>query len=273
MLSHFLHLALRSWLAMVSATSTNTLGFFVWSVLVAVLAWLIAVLNAWLNIRKEQRGWQGLAVAFRSNLKAGSISVGVVFIVAIAMWAVFCVRTVYADHTQFVALHAEDTKRIADEETQVKFYQHNISTHDPVFSNLIYLLQDFAVFRNNVHGETCVVRITAPEQSQPLASAFAQFSVNTSNCPTFGPDELFDRNPDLKGETLNGMVPDAIVFHAARDDRAANELFSRLSNQVKLVRSYNLPSVHDYQTPAGGYAHTVWLQFGSQVKWNSELYR
>ena len=250
MLLHFLHLALRSWLAMVSATSTNTLGFIVWSVLVAVLAWFIAVLNAWLNIRKQQRGWHSVAVAFRSNLKAGSMSIGVVLTVAIAMWAIFFVRTVYADHMQFVALHTHDAKRIADAEAKATFYQHNISTHDPVFSNLIYLLQDFAIFRNSVHGETCVVRITAPEQSQPLASAFAQFSVNTSNCPTFGPDELYDRNPDLKGETLNGMVPDAIVFHATRDDRAANELFSRLSNQVKLVRSYSLPSIHDYQTPS-----------------------
>ena len=110
MLSHFLHLALRSWLVMVSATSTNTLGFFVWSVLVAMLAWLVSVLNAWLNIRKQQRGWHGVVVAFRSNLKAGSISVGVVFIVAIAIWTIFFVRTVYADHMQFVALHTPRCK-------------------------------------------------------------------------------------------------------------------------------------------------------------------
>lgn len=67
------------------------------------------------------------------------------------------------------------------------------------------------------------------------------------------------------------MVPDAIVFHAARDDRAANELFMRLFNQIKLIRSYKMPNATDCQSPPGGYAHTVWLQFGSQVKWNSQV--
>ena len=82
---------------------------------------------------------------------------------------------------------------------------------------------------------------------------------------------LGDMDPDETAATMRGMIPDAIVFHAARDDKAANELFMRLSNQIKLVRSYELPSVN-YQTPAGGYVHTVWLQFGSKVKWNSEIH-
>jgi hypothetical protein len=156
-------------------------------------------------------------------------------------------------------------------ERDLEIHRHSVSTTDPVFPNLIYMLQAFAVFRSEVHGESCVVRITAPATSQPLASVFAQLSVATSNCATFGPDAPLNTNPDLESEAMNGMMPDAIVFHAAHDDRAANELFMRLYNQIKLVRSYKMPNATDYQSPPGGYAHTVWLQFGSQVKWNSEV--
>jgi hypothetical protein len=67
------------------------------------------------------------------------------------------------------------------------------------------------------------------------------------------------------------MVPDAIMFRAARDDGAALRLFEELGNQIKLVRSYDLPANPKYQVPPGGYAHTIWLQFGSKVKWNSEV--
>ncbi|MGH9342445.1 MAG: hypothetical protein ACRD19_01575 [Terriglobia bacterium] len=255
---------------MVSATSTNTLGFLVWSFLVSVLGWLIAVINTWADLRKRERGWRVAALALTSKLRAGAVSVGVVSVVAAGMWTIFLVRTAYYDHAQLVELHARDAKRIEADESRLNFYRYNVSTRDPVFGNLMHLLQSFAIYRNGVHGESCVVRVTAPRETLALASMLAQFSIATSNCPTFGPDELFDRNPDLRAETMNGMVPDAIVFHAVRDDKAANELFVQLSSQFKLVRSYEMPAVNDYQTPIGGYAHTVWLQFGSRVKWNGE---
>ena len=59
------------------------------------------------------------------------------------------------------------------------------------------------------------------------------------------------------------MVPDLIVFHAARDDRAAEQLFIGLGNQIQLKRSYEIP--------AGKAKNFVWLQFGTKTKWNSEL--
>ena len=77
--------------------------------------------------------------------------------------------------------------------------------------------------------------------------------------------------PDQKTLASNGMVPYAIVFHAARDDKAALRLFEELGNQIRVVRSYDLPASPKYQVPPGGYAHAIWLQFGNNVKWNSEV--
>ena len=117
----------------------------------------------------------------------------------------------------------------------------------------------------------CVIKVTAPRETAALASVFAQLSNVTSNCAVFGHMTYsVSINPDIMSDATNGMVPDAIVFRAAKDDAAANELFGRLSNQIKLVRSYEPPRV-DYLALSGGYGHTLWLQFGTNVKWNSEM--
>jgi hypothetical protein len=75
MFVHFLHLAARSWLALMSATSTNTLGFLVWSLLAVVLGWFIAALSAWSNLRKQKGGWRAIAPALRASLKGGGAGI------------------------------------------------------------------------------------------------------------------------------------------------------------------------------------------------------
>jgi len=198
MFVHFLNLAARSWFALMSATSTNTLGFLVWSLLVAVLGWFIAAIIEWNNFRKQEGGWRAVAPALKTSLKSGGVGVSIIVALAVVMWAIFIVRTIYDDHMQLVADRASNLRYVAELERDLQAHRHNVSTSDPVFPNLIYMLQAFAVFRGEVHGESCVVRVTAPATSQPLASVFAQFSVSTSNCATFGPDAPLNTNPDLK---------------------------------------------------------------------------
>jgi hypothetical protein len=65
------------------------------------------------------------------------------------------------------------------------------------------------------------------------------------------------------------------VFHAARDDRAAEQLFNSLDGLIQLKRSYDLPSAtkrsHLYNIPKPGQEDLIWLQFGSDVRWNGQL--
>lgn len=69
------------------------------------------------------------------------------------------------------------------------------------------------------------------------------------------------------------MVPEKIVSHMSRNDVAANLLFNALGNQISLRHSYDLPlSVQGGLLPIAPSArHVIWLQFGSKVRWNSEL--
>jgi hypothetical protein len=73
---------------------------------------------------------------------------------------------------------------------------------------------------------------------------------------------LTTNSPDEERDTVNGMVPEIIVFHARRDDKAANELYVRLGNYLPLKRSFDVPQ--------GSPQNFVWLQFGPRVKWNSQ---
>src|ERR1700686_2669995 len=106
----------------------------------------------------------------------------------------------------------------------------------------------------------------------PLASAVAQFSNSVSGCSTFGP--FPPGNPDLDEDVLDGMVPGAIVVHAPRDDKAADTLAMHLGNQIQVRRSFTpskTPKSRIYQSLHQYTESFIWLQFGTNTKWNSEL--
>lgn len=268
MFTHGGHLAARAWTAAVTAVGTTTLGLVLLSVTLSLLIWVFGALYA----RFTQRGSGGARKTF-GQLLASSASNAFITLVALGSvvlvtWCVFVVQTIYLDHMNLARVHAADLKLRDELERDLEFHRHNVSTTDPVFPNLIYMLQAFRGFRNVIGKESCVVSVTALAESVPMASTIAQLSIQASNCATFGPFPS-DLDPDQKTLASSGMVPDAIVFHAARDDRPAMRLFDELGNQIRLVRSYDLPANPKYQVPPGGYAHTIWLQFGSNVKWNS----
>ena len=270
MITHGGHLAARAWTAAVTAVGTTTLGLILLSVALSLLIWVFGAVYA----RFTQRGSTGARKTF-GQLLASSASNAFITLVALGSivlltWCVFVVRTIYFDHMNLARVHAADLELRDELQRDLEFHRHNVSTTDPVFPNLIYMLQAFRGFRNAIGKESCVVSVTALAESVPMAITIAQLSIQASNCSTFGPFPS-DMDPDQKTLASSGMVPDAIMFRAARDDGAALRLFEELGNQIKLVRSYDLPANPKYQVPPGGYAHTIWLQFGSNVKWNSEV--
>jgi hypothetical protein len=147
---------------------------------------------------------------------------------------IFGARTVYYDHTGLRWSQTQNEAQIAKLQSGLTNRQHNLSTTDAVFPNMIYMFQAFREYRLGLHGQNCVIHVTAPKGTAPLASTFAQLSNPVSDCAVFGPDENVDKNPDLVREATDGMVPDAIVLHAPKGDRAASQLFARLGNQIKL---------------------------------------
>jgi hypothetical protein len=270
MLVHAGHLLARAWAAAMSAVGTTTLGLILLSVAVSVITWLLGALYAWLRQRNTTGGRRTFGHLFASTASSSFVTLAALGLIVLVTWSVFVIRTIYFDHIDLVRIHAADLKGVERLQRDLEFHRHNVSTTDPVFPNLIYMLQAFRIFRNAIGRESCVLNVTAPAESAAMASTIAQLSIQASNCSTFGPFPS-DLDPDQKTIALNGIVPNAIEFHAARDDKAALRLFEELGNQIGMVRSYDLPAYPKYQAPPGGYAHTIWLQWGTNVKWNSEL--
>jgi hypothetical protein len=269
---HLLNLSGRSWKAMVKATGTNTLGFVVWTLAIAAIGWASTVDDRWLELRREGAE-KPLREAFLASLWIGVFMAAGVGVLVLGAFALSLVHTVYAEHQAAVRDNATLRDRNEALSKELDWRKHNISTTDAVFPNIIHLLQAFNSYRHAQNGKPCVVMLSAQPDSNPMASMIASFSNSVSGCFTLGPMDA-SINPDVEKRALNGMIRDKIVFHAARNDKAADQLFLDLVNLIQLKRSYDLPSpterTHIYSIPTPGQEDLIWLQFGMNVKWNSE---
>jgi len=206
----------------------------------------------------------------------GLFSVGCILAIAVVSYSVFLLRTIYQDHQALVAANAACAKTNIEVKQQLEMRRHNMVAGDPVFVNTIYLLQAFNIYRHALNGRRCVLMITAPADNKNgnlMASMVAQFSNSVSGCFTFGPMDA-NSDPDVEKRAEAGMVPDKIVFHADRGDAAADQLFTALGNLIQLKRSYDVPPAADrahlYSITNSGDETVIWLQFGSDVKWNEQ---
>ena len=257
---------------MTAGTSTNTLGFILWTLALTAAGWASSVAVKWWELRSQQVR-SPLRTALRQSLWPAIVfsAIAVYGLVAI-VFLVFVVRTVYQDHQDLVAARdkiAAD-KRAVDGELDLR--KHSIPTTDPTFGNINQLLMAFDMYRHGRHGEPCVIWLSAPPVSNTnLPTQVAQFSNSVSDCFTFGP---FPGNPDLDKEALDGMVPDTVVVHITRGDKAELALYDHLSSLMKTKLSYDFPPTikSHYVLPAqfAGKERVVWLQFGAEVKWNSQ---
>jgi hypothetical protein len=174
-------------------------------------------------------------------------------------------------------VHEQDTQKVANRDLlsnqvqeltkQLNAARDNLDVRSPAANNLMYMLQAFRSYRGMLGGYkpiSCLVRLTAPPDSGPIPSTLSQFSIQVTNCTTFGP-MLTGQSPDEERDALTGMVPGVIVFHSRRDDKAAFALFDNLSSLLPLKRSYEVPK--------GSPENFIWLQFGSDVQWNSQRIR
>jgi hypothetical protein len=174
-------------------------------------------------------------------------------------------------------MHEQDKFKITDRDSlshevkdlqqQLELAKNDLDVSSPAANNLMYMLQAFRGCRGAIGGFkpiSCLVRLTAPPDSGPIPGTVAQFSIQVTNCRTFGPMSSTD-SPDEERDTITGMVPGAIVFHSRKDDKAAFALFDNLSNLLPLKRSYDVRE--------GSPDNFIWLEFGPNVQWNSQKIR
>jgi hypothetical protein len=246
------------------AVGTTPLGFHsTWVVPILILVVGIVVVLTQRGRDALRSHWDEAKLGFKVVMIAFFLYYG-----PILGWCF--VKAIYIEHSENLQLKKTNNGMSAE----LEWRKNNLSTNDPIFVNIIYLLQDFQIYRAVRHGEPCVIYITATPDTLALASAVAQFSNSVSECSTFGPMPV--GNPDTDDMTMDGMVPRVVVVHTQRDDKAALELQERLGNQIQTRLSYKPPKIPKDHLYAGSrYNYTerfVWLQFGTGVKWNSEMF-
>jgi hypothetical protein len=254
----------HSWANLLAALSSSTLSIVVFTVIAPVLIFILAVFYQWIRLPKDRRN---VVAVLRAE---ASPAVILAVVTTVVVWAVLfgwsMANTVYTDHQYLVSENGQLASRMHTLEDTLQTKANTLDTKDPVTVNLIYMMQAFRSYRGMLGGFnkiSCQVRLTAPQDSGPIASEIAQFSIQATNCTTFGPMDS-NSDPDEKRDTIAGK-PGKVIFHARRDDKAAFALYDNLASLIPLERSYDVP--------AGNPQNYVWLQFGPEVKWNSELVR
>ena len=111
-------------------------------------------------------------------------------------------------------VHEQDRMKIADRDSlsgqvqklreQLETAKNNLDVHSPAANNLMYMLQAFRRYRGMLGGfkpMSCQVRITAPSDGGPIPSAVAAFSIQVTNCTTFGPMDT-NGSPDEERDVV-----------------------------------------------------------------------
>jgi len=111
----FGHLCARGWLIMVRATGTSTLGFIVWTLAIAFAGWMALVLQKRIELARNHDP-RPLYNAVCQSAMSGVYSFGIIFVVTVSAWAIFCAVAVYRDHNELV----EKNRALTEEVTKLK---------------------------------------------------------------------------------------------------------------------------------------------------------
>lgn len=233
----------------------------------------IALSMAWVAVRyvEELQRVHSYPLALRNcrqyfadNVRTPLVAFGCLFIVSGFVLGPFRIDQKRDASLQAVASALSRANREVREMREVIVAKtHYLDPKDPVFGNTVGVVGAFANFRQAIPGPpgACHVKLTAPPESEQMARLISRLASIGPDCEVYGPLPT-KASVDFEKEATTGMVPDMIVFHAAKSEGAALTLFDSLSVLLPLRRSFEIPS----DSPS----NFVWLQFGSSVKWNSE---
>jgi len=148
---------------------------------------------------------------------------------------------------------------------KLEYDRHNLNVSSPAFQNGIGILRSFMSYRRSIGSDaTCMILVTAPEDSSRIASTIVSLAVPGSNCPNGDLQNIGIKPWDAGKESLNGSIPGKILLHAIPETKGADRLVDDLSNFIQTTRSYEMPR------PVHLSDNVIWLQFGEETRWNTQ---
>ncbi len=98
---HLINLFGRSWGNLVRATSTNTLGFILWTVAITAVSWVATFAARWVQLKREGRE-RPFTEAIRDSWLPAIFEAIAIGVLVLCLWGIFTGKTIYKDH-QFQA--------------------------------------------------------------------------------------------------------------------------------------------------------------------------
>jgi len=90
---------------MVAATGTNTLGFIVWTLALAIVTWFATVVQQAVELRSKGVG-HPFATALGNSAPSGIYTLVAVTVLAVLVWSIFVIVVIYKGHNSLVAENA-----------------------------------------------------------------------------------------------------------------------------------------------------------------------
>jgi hypothetical protein len=177
------------------------------------------------------------------------------------------IKTVYTDHQNLVKNNTLIKRENKTLHGAVEARRQNLQTTDPAFHNMTDAIRLFMIYRRAIGATaSCRILVTMPkgEEQNNIVGPFITFAVFGSNCPNGDLQNIGVKPENVDDEERKGMIPGAIVFHALPGAKGADGLASGLGNLIQTRRSYTLPTTAS--------ENTIWIQFGTGVKWNTEIF-
>ena len=244
---HMFNLFSQSWRELMRAFSNSSLGFVLFNI---ALPLVVGILSAFYSRYFEKNPW--LEASKRASI-AALVALFATFILTGGAYIWTLVSVAYESHESLVRSKTELLRSNTKMEEEIRNNKHFMD-----------VLQAFTVYRLRIavkNYSSCQIKTTAPNETQSKATMVSQMASMATQCPTYGPMDS-NMSPEVREETENGMVDGIVIFHARKGDKAADELYGILGSTLPLRRSYEVPPRVS--------EHFLWLQYGKNVKWNSE---
>ncbi len=209
--------------------------------------------GGWWRLSSWQNNWVG-------GLKRGFYSLLAVWVV---VFLVCIMTTVYHDHQALVSANTILKKRVAEKQAEnTKRPEKDAIRSDNEFGAISNVLGSFSFLMPSLPeaDNPCRIKITAPHETIESAKLVASLA-GWRGCYVIGPANL-DLDPDLSLEATRGIVHDAVIVHASKDNQKAAGFVNNLGNVVHVIRRYDLPK--------GSRPDLIWLQFGAGSIWRQE---
>jgi hypothetical protein len=244
-IKHFVNLLLRSWHAMTNATGTTTLGFLVWTIAIAIVAWMVSVVAKLIELRK-QRGERPFQRAVSASLLSAGLSFGSIFTVVVFVWAGFVILTVYDDHQALVKRNQELLGK--GNGNPYAIFANN------QYASTINTFMAFAWLENlNTQPEdknACHLRITAPSENVQVAQVLSSIA-RAAHC--------FVESPDPFMIDHSAPVSETVLIHVPQNRKERLGFATAMSNAFNVKTSTDLP--------AESQQNLIWVQIGSGNVW------